>query len=70
PIHGIFDNDNRLWVMETSDKNEVRVSLAQVPAESSHHESNILPFVVVGSFIVIVIVAYAKFGNQNKNLLR
>jgi len=25
PIHGVFDNQGKLWVMESSDKNEVRV---------------------------------------------
>ena len=28
PTHGVFDNKGRLWVMECSDKNEVRVVLA------------------------------------------
>ncbi len=27
PIHGVFDNRNRLWLLESSDKNEVRVTL-------------------------------------------
>ncbi len=28
PLHGVFDNDNQLWVLETSDKNEIRVTKA------------------------------------------
>lgn len=29
PLHGVFDNNNRLWVLEGSDKNEVRVTMIE-----------------------------------------
>lgn len=29
PLHGVFDNDNRLWIMENSSANEVRVTLVE-----------------------------------------
>jgi hypothetical protein len=31
PNHGVFDNAGKLWVLETSDKNEVRVTEAGAP---------------------------------------
>ena len=30
PLHGLFDNNNRLWVLEGSDKNEVRVTATSI----------------------------------------
>jgi hypothetical protein len=29
PLSGVFDNDNNLWVLESSDKNDVRVTLVE-----------------------------------------
>ncbi len=35
PTHGVFDNKGMLWVLECSDKNEIRVKQAGKKTESS-----------------------------------
>lgn len=59
PLHGVFDNDGKLWVLEGSDKNEVRVTLAGTTQETivDNRKSILLVYVVLG-FIVCGILLY------------
>ena len=57
PLHGVFDNDNRLWVLESSDKNDIRVTLAgttPLKTDTSNPNFGELPyckFLGVGSLV-------------------
>lgn len=55
PIHGVFDNAGRLWVMECSDKNEIRV--VQAGNEAQRHVDNKRgSFSLVAIAVVVLIV--------------
>ncbi|MEJ7913042.1 MAG: hypothetical protein WKF70_07800 [Chitinophagaceae bacterium] len=71
PLHGVFDNDNKLWLMEGSDQNEVRVALANshssLPMASNKSYRNIY---MVASVLALGIVLYYfrfKWSNQNNS---
>jgi len=42
PLHGVFDNEGKLWVLESSDKNEIRAVQAHLPITNESKESNLL----------------------------
>src|SRR5688572_22134378 len=68
PLSGVFDNENKLWVLEGSDKNEVRVTLAEQPVKATNKTSktnlNLLPYIIVGCIVVGILVFYLKFRNS------
>lgn len=72
PLHGVFDNDNKLWVLEGSDKNEVRVAVSETfPVKTSSSDKSkpdLLLMIILSSFILSFIVLYLKFRNSNRRL--
>ena len=69
PIHGVFDNAGRLWVMECSDKNEIRV--VQAGNEAQRHVDNkrgSFSFVVaaVGVLILALLIYALMTRKQTK----
>jgi hypothetical protein len=68
PLHGVFDNDNQLWVLETSDKNEVRVTMAEtIPATGAANQSNTkMPiYFMIGSTVLGILLFYLLYRNVN-----
>jgi hypothetical protein len=66
PLHGVFDNDNRLWVLECSDNNEVRVSLAEtVPIIVPKRNSNVQGYLIIGSIVLGIAVIYVLLRSFN-----
>ncbi|MGZ5221130.1 MAG: hypothetical protein ACXWC7_13670, partial [Chitinophagaceae bacterium] len=74
PLHGVFDNDNKLWVLESSDKNDVRVKLAETAPiktdKSNKTNSNSLPYIIISSIAMGIVIFYLKFKNFNLGLRR
>jgi hypothetical protein len=59
PLHGVFDNSGRLWVLETSDKNEVRVSAADIgPFQKEGFKWEYV--FIVAAFIAIIALVLRK----------
>ena len=55
PIHGVFDNAGRLWVMECSDKNEIRVVQAYSEAQrSGDNKRGSFSFVAIAVGVLII----------------
>ncbi len=70
PLHGIFDNDNKLWVLESSDKNDVRVTLAETPVITNHKtKSNLLFYIITGGIVLGALLFYIKFTNLYSSLV-
>jgi hypothetical protein len=65
PLHGLFDQEGRLWVLETSDKNEVRVVAAGMDTPVKGARSGLRTGMVAG---IIVLVAALVFwlGRRQK----
>lgn len=67
PLHGAFDDDNNLWVLEGSDKNEVKVTkvetILKARGERNEKNASFLPYIIVGCVIVGIVTVYLKFGN-------
>lgn len=62
PLHGVFDDNNNLWVLECSDKNEVRVTLVETtPIAISKANSNLLTYILIACIVIVVAVIYLKF---------
>lgn len=57
PLHGVFDNDGKLWVLEGSDKNDVRVTLAEMPSGTMVDQKRSMPI----SFIVMGLMGLGSF---------
>jgi len=74
PLHGIFDNDNKLWVLESSDKNDVRVMLAGTTTIASDKTNkanlNFLTYFIISCLMVGIVMFYFKFRNFNSGLRR
>ena len=63
PLSGVFDNNNRLWVLEGSDKNDVRVSLAESNVRSPGKTNLNLPiFIIIACIVVAILIFYLKSG--------
>lgn len=64
PLHGVFDNDNVLWVLEGSDKNDVRVTKVSTTATASGQilkkSSNLFTY-MISSVIILSILCYIIF---------
>jgi len=66
PLHGVFDNDNKLWVLESSDKNDVRVTLADTtPITTQKTNSNLMIYIIVSCIVVGIVMLYLKFKYFN-----
>jgi hypothetical protein len=73
PLHGVFDNDNKLWVLESSDKNDVRVTLAEIPTIMTYKtiktSSDLLTFIII-CIVLGIMTFYLKYGNFNSRFKR
>jgi len=65
PAHGLFDNNNHLWVLEWSDKNEVRAAMIDKAVSVRKKNGLALP-VSVG--IALILAAGIGFMLQRKGL--
>lgn len=63
PLHGTFDNKNKLWILETSEKNEVRAVTADiVSANATKNDTNatLIISLVIGSVVLALGILYLK----------
>jgi len=62
PTQGIFDNDNQMWILECSDKNEIRAVLATPLEKTGQQIKNFsLALYFFSGFIVVgLLVFYFK----------
>ena len=71
PLHGVFDNDHNLWVLEGSDKNEVRVTLVDgahiLPGNANKSNSNKMNFLFICCIAAGIVIFYFKSGNFFKS---
>lgn len=68
PIHGVFDDRGTLWVMECSDKNEIRVVRdgAFVIVKEQHQTAfSLLPY-LFGACALVVVTAYWVLWRSRK----
>jgi hypothetical protein len=74
PLHGVFDNDNKLWVLEGSDKNEMRVMLAETTPTATNitinTSSNLFIYIIIAFIVAGIVIFYLKFKNFNSELRR
>lgn len=74
PLHGVFDNDNNLWVLESSDKNDVRVTLCETSPliidKKNKTNSNLLPYIIISGIVLSIVILYLKFRNFNSGIKR
>lgn len=63
PLHGVFDNNNQLWILESSDKNEVRAVLANSFGQPIKQEKlfEFSPVAVSFTIVLAVILGYLFF---------
>lgn len=64
PLHGVFDSDNVLWVMESSDKNEIRVVSHKANSNSAINatqNSKQWPLVIAGSVLLVAGLVFIKY---------
>ena len=68
PIHGVFDNTGKLWVMECSDKNEIRVVEAinetQGPADNKQGSFSFVAIAVV--VLIVGVLGYILLQQKQK----
>jgi hypothetical protein len=60
PLHGVFDKNGKLWVMESSDKNEIRVVEVGLPALQNSKRISILPFLISAAVLLILLFVFLK----------
>ena len=63
PLHGVFDNEGRLWVIESSDKNEIRVVAANAVVPEKNQTFTI---VYTSGILVTAILIYLLFTQPKK----
>ena len=62
PLHGVFDKNNKLWILESSDKNEIRTKLAEAtPVIASKTNSNWLAYIIISSVVLGVVLFFLKY---------
>lgn len=67
PLHGVFDKDNKLWVLESSDKNDVRVAMAETIHIATYKtNSNLINYLIISCIIAGIVIIYLKFRNFAK----
>ena len=68
PIQGIFDNEGRLWILESSDKNEIRLTLASDTNKAIAPKKNSflspLMAVSIGIFILLLLFLIWQLRKQ------
>lgn len=64
PLHGIFDNENNLWVLENSVNNDVRViSAVKISINSvipDHTNSGTRTYLIIGCIVLVAFILYLK----------
>jgi hypothetical protein len=71
PLHGVFDNNNNLWVLEGSEKNDVRVTKAETTPRASYNtHTNLLTYLIISCLVISIALFYLKFKNFNPGLKR
>ncbi len=69
PLHGVFDNDNKLWILEGSDNNDVRVtSVDKVMTKSFQQDqtsSKVLFIIIIGGIFVCISFFISKSRKLN-----
>lgn len=67
PLHGTFDNESKLLILEGSDNNDVQVITASFisinTAETGQSGSKVLPFVIIGCIVLVIGLWYLKTKN-------
>jgi hypothetical protein len=59
PLHGLFDNNNTLWVLESSDKNDVRVIHAiDLPIDAIKKKPDSVTFIILSIVIVGCVISF------------
>ena len=60
PVQGIFDNEGQLWVLETSDKNETRLTLAgdTIKATTPKKRSFLSPLMIASISIFLLLLGF------------
>jgi hypothetical protein len=68
PLHGVFDDNDRLWVLESSDKNDVRVTLVEANSTpiSNNRQTASFYYYVLGFFLCGFLVLYLVVRNYRK----
>lgn len=71
PLHGIFDNKNKLWVLEGSDNNDVRVTLVDKIFENSVKQDQtslkVLIIITIGCIIFCITFLITKSKKLNRS---
>lgn len=74
PLHGIFDNKNKLWVLEGSDKNDVQVITANIVDANIVNPDTaslrIQPYIITGCIIVGIVILYMTNRKQKSRVTR
>jgi hypothetical protein len=60
PLHGVFDRNGKLWVMESSDKNEIRVVEAGLISLENSKKNSFLPFIFAAAVLLILVFLFLK----------
>jgi hypothetical protein len=63
PLHGVFDNNDRLWILETNDKNEVKATMVNLDGEVKKKRKNTSTFII----IAVVLIAAATAARKRKS---
>jgi hypothetical protein len=71
PLHGVFDNEGHLWVLEGSDKNEVRVTKVEKkkPEAGGKSDTNSLVYFIPGGVVVAGLTAYWWRSRSKRKLV-
>lgn len=71
PLHGVFDNDNKLWILEASDKNEVRVVFADnAAADTGASKNKGLKYAFISGCLLLVVGWRAYYVNRRRRAKR
>ena len=71
PLHGVFDNNGELWVLESSDKNDIRVTLAETsPITTDKPNSNLLSYIIISCMVLGGVLLFLMFRNSDSARLR
>jgi hypothetical protein len=65
PTHGVFDNNGQLWVLESSDKNEVRVVNAPMIINDSMDKTPSKILLSISILVIAMVILLILFSNKN-----
>jgi hypothetical protein len=69
PLHGVFDNEHRLWVLEGSDKNEVRVQLANgtLMKGTTSSRTKLSTYLLPAILLSVILLLYFVFQRRSSS---